>query len=99
MSWSPDGREVLLYQRVPGRFVAMAVASGSVRVLVAPPGAVRPMGWAGTDVVWLVGGTGHERLVVSRPDGSDRHEWVRLDLNGLALRTVQWSQRLAGTAR
>jgi hypothetical protein len=98
MSWSPDGRRLLLYQRLPGRFAVMTLADRTVEPLVAPPDADRPMGWAGDRVVWLVGGTGEQRLVVSRPDGRDAELWTRLDVGDTPVRTVQWSVRLTGTA-
>lgn len=98
MSWSPDGRQVLLYQRLPGRYVAMTLSNQTVQVLTPPPAAVRPLGWSGSLVVWLAGHPGNQRLVVADQDGSQSRVWCRLDLGDRAVRTVQWSDRLAGTA-
>jgi hypothetical protein len=99
MSWSPDGRRLLLYRRLPGTFVAMTLEDGSVERLVAPPDAVRPVGWSGGRVVWLVGPVGQQRLVLAAPDGADREPWMRLEVGGSPVRTVSWSTRLAGTSR
>jgi hypothetical protein len=99
MSWSPDGRRVLMYQRLPGRYVAMTLTDRSSQVLPPPPDAVRPIGWYGSRVVWLAGHPGSQRLVVADVDGSHSRVWCRLELGDRAVRTVQWSDRLAGTAR
>jgi hypothetical protein len=99
MSWSPDGRRVLLYQRLPGRYVAMTLADRSFQVLHPPAGATRPLGWAGSRVVWLAGQAGSQQLIVADVDGSHGRVWCRLELGDRAVRTVQWSNRLAGTSR
>jgi hypothetical protein len=98
MSWSPDGRRLLMYQRLPGRYVVVSLADRSVEVLPAPVGALRPLGWAGSRVVWLAGRAG-DLLVVADEDGSHSRVWCRLDVADRAVRTVQWSDRLAGTGR
>lgn len=98
MSWSPDGRQLLLYQPVAGRYVT-ATIDGPTAVLRRPVAdAVRPLGWAGTDVVWLAGPPESARLLTASPAGTRPRLWTEIQLGGRSLRTVVWSTRLAGRA-
>jgi hypothetical protein len=99
MSWAPDGRSILLYDRAGGRYVVRDVTSGVESDLQRPPDAVRPMGWAGSRVVWLVGPPGDQRLVSTDRSGADPQPWMRLDIGDRPVESVQWSRDLGGTAR
>ena len=96
MSWSPDGRSVLLYDRNNSRFVAVDVAGGGTTHLPPPSAGDRPVGWAGSRVVWLTGDYGDQSLVMTDPDGANAETWMRFDVGDRAIECVEWSVRLRG---
>jgi hypothetical protein len=98
MSWSPDGRSILLYDRGSGRYVIHDVNDGSDTLLEAPADALRPLGWAGSRVVWLLGEPGDQRLVTTDQHGAAPTPWMRLDVGTNPVATVQWSWHLSGRA-
>jgi hypothetical protein len=89
----------LLYDPQTIRFVVRNLAPGSESVLEPPGDALRPLGWAGSRVVWLVGQPGDQRLVTTDQRGADPRTWTNLAVGNRAVETVTWSQTLAGTAR
>ena len=96
MSWSPDGRSILLYSRDTGRYSIRDVANGSESFLQLPPGALRPLGWAGDRVVWLAGRAGDQSLISTDVTGTDPRPWMRVDAGDRPIETVQWSRDLSG---
>jgi Tol biopolymer transport system component len=98
MSWSPDGRRLLLYDEKSGRFVSRDVTTGSEDVLHRPAGATKPLGWAGSRIVWQAGGLGAQRLVVTDDQGRGARLWTRLETNGMPVKSISWSAALQGTA-
>lgn len=98
MSWAPDGQSILMYHQPSGRFVVARVDGEPESVLEAPQDLSRPLGWAGTRIVWLVGQPGDQRLVTTDQTGRDPRPWMRLEIGDRAVETVQWSSDLSGTA-
>jgi hypothetical protein len=98
MSWSPDGSHLLLYDANAGRFVIRDVDTGGTQVLKQPPDSVKPLGWAGSRVVWLTGNVGDQRLVTTGPRGFGPRLWTHLDTGGLPIEAVSWSTALSGSA-
>ena len=96
MSWSPDGESILMYHWKAGKNVIRDVADGSDRVLEPPAEAVRPQGWAGSRVVWLVGQPGDQRLVTTDQAGADPRPWMRMEIGDVPVESVQWSRELSG---
>ena len=96
MSWSPDGRDLLMYRSATGGFAVVSVAEGTATALKAPSGSARPLGWTDDRVVWLVGGVGDQRLVTTDREGRDRRPWTRLELGTRRVDNVTWSRALAG---
>ena len=96
MSWSPDGRSILLYSRDTGRYSIRDVTNGSESFLPPPPGALRPLGWAGDRVVWLAGRPGDQSLISTDVTGTDPRPWMRVDAGDRPIETVQWSRDLSG---
>lgn len=99
MSWSPDARSLLVYERDSGTYFVTDVKSGSSSPITPPDGALRPLGWAGTRVVWLLGNPGETRLVTTSRSGGPARLWLRIDTGGRPVETVQWSRDLAGAPR
>lgn len=99
MSWSPDGRLLLLYDAGLRQFVARDMEERADSVLRRPRDAVTPLGWAGSRIVWLAGQVGEQQLITTDGTGGDPRPWIRLDTNGLPIESVTWSSDLAGTAR
>lgn len=98
MSWSPDGRSVLLYDSVAGATV-VARLDGSRTSLDRPTGAVRALGWAGDRVVWLLqdpADPARQRLVTTDRSGADQRTWMRFDVGDRLVETVSWSDDLRG---
>jgi len=96
MSWSPDGRDLLMYRSATGGFAVVSVADGTATALPAPAGDARPLGWTGDRVVWLVGGVGDQRLVTTDREGRDRQLWTRLALGTRQVDNITWSRALTG---
>lgn len=98
MSWAPDGQSILMYHQPSGRFVVASVDGEPESVLEAPQDGSRPLGWAGTRIVWLVGPPGSQRLVTTDRTGADPRPWMRLEIGDRTAETVQWSRDLTGRA-
>lgn len=98
MSWAPDGQSILMYHQPSGRFVVARVDAEPESVLQAPLKVSRPIGWAGTRIVWLVGPPGNQRLVTSDRTGADLQPWMRLEIGDRSVASVQWSRALTGRA-
>jgi hypothetical protein len=98
MSWAPDGRSILMYHQPSGHFVVASADGEAASVLEAPRDVSRPLGWAGTRIVWLVGPPGNERLVTTDRTGADPRPWMRLDIGDRSVDSVQWSRALTGRA-
>jgi hypothetical protein len=98
MSWSPDGGRLLLYDDSGRRFVSWDVDDETARPLHLPADASKPLGWAGSRVVWLAGSVGDQRLVTTDVSGLDPRLWTRLDTRGLPIESVSWSTPLRGAA-
>ena len=98
MSWAPDGLTLLLYTPRDGRYAIGRLDGSAPAPLDAPRDAVAAVGYAGTKVVWLLGGAGDQRLVTTDTEGGDPGPWVRLDVGDLPVASIQWSRDLSGTA-
>lgn len=98
-SWSADSRLLLLYEAATGRYLVHDVTDGSESELNLPAAALRPLGWAGSRIVWLVGEAGTQSLVTTHRDGGDRRLWTTLDVGDVLVDTVTWSRDLGGTPR
>lgn len=96
MSWSPDGRSLQMYDSAAGRFVVADVDDGGETVPAQPADAVRPVGWAGSRIVWLTGSPGRYRLVSTDGLGNDPRPWMRLDIGDRPVESVMWSRDLSG---
>jgi hypothetical protein len=96
MSWSPDGRLTIMYADLQGQFLTVPTAGGPPAVLRRPPAGIKPLGWAGSRVVWLVGEPGSQRLVTTDQQGRDERTWMRFDVGDRAVETVTWSRALSG---
>jgi hypothetical protein len=96
MSWSPDGRSLLAYDRLHGSFLLLDIDGEPSTRLAPPEDAVRPFGWAGDRIVWLAGDPGKQRLVTTDRNGADEHTWMRFDVGNRAVKTVTWSRALSG---
>lgn len=99
MSWSPDGPSILVYDGDRSRFQTVRSDDGGVAPLRTPAGAVRPLGWAGSRIVWLAGAYGDQNLISTDRDGRGARTWMRFDVGELPVRNVHWSVDLRGTAR
>jgi Tol biopolymer transport system component len=96
MSWAPDGRSILMYDWKAQRNVIRDMINGTQRTLEQPVDALRPMGWAGSRVVWLAGQPGDQRLVTTDQAGGDERPWMRLDVGDRAVQAVEWTTDLSG---
>ena len=96
MSWAPDGRSVLLYDRATGTYVLAAVDGTAETVLRVPTEGKYPAGWAGDRIVWLAGEPGSYRLLSSDQEGEDVRTWMRFDIGDAAIGSVSWSSALSG---
>jgi hypothetical protein len=97
-SWSPDGSRILVYDAVARRFLVDDVDGTRRAALPAPRGALRPMGWAGSRVVWLNGPPGAQSLLACDLEGQDCRTWMRFDVGDVGVEGVTWSAAYAGTA-
>jgi hypothetical protein len=95
MSWSPDGRSVLLYDSAAGQ-VVVAGLDGNRTTVVRPENGVRALGWAGERVVWLVQDGEDQRLVTTDTAGGDPTTWMRFGPRTGLVETVLWSDALRG---
>jgi hypothetical protein len=98
-SWSPDGRAILVYDGQGPSFSARPVDGNRPTVLRAPADAVRPLGWAGSRVVWLTGAAGAQRLVLADESAEHTETWMRFDVGAVPVEGVTWSTDLTGTVR
>lgn len=98
-SWSADSRLLLLYEAASGGYLVHDRVDGAEQALDRPTAALRPLGWAGTRVVWLVGEAGAQSLVTTDREGGDRRLWTTLDVGDASVDSVMWSSDLGGTPR
>jgi hypothetical protein len=98
-SWAPDGRSLLVYDGQGPTFTVRHLDGTAPTVLRAPPGAVRPLGWAGSRVVWLTGGAGRQRLVLADESAEHIETWMRFDIGTRSVEGATWSSALTGTVR
>jgi len=99
MSWSPDGRLILLYERATGSYVVMPADGGPPRALDRPQAAIEPMGWVGQRIGWLSGPPGEQSVVTTDQEGTQPRTWMRFDVGDRPVESVQWSRDLAGYGR
>ena len=95
-SWSPDGRRILLYDKAGGRFVVHSLGSGQESSLGESRTVKRPVGWAGSRVVWLAGQPGDQQLITTDVHGRDEQTWARLDVGDRGVSSVSLSAALSG---
>jgi hypothetical protein len=98
-SWSPDGRALLVYDGQGPTFSVRRLDGSDPTVLRAPTAAIRPLGWAGSRVVWLAGDTGEQRLVLADEESQHTETWMRFDVGAVPVEGVTWSTALTGTVR
>jgi hypothetical protein len=98
-SWSPDGRAMLVYDGQGPTFSVRPVDGSTRTVLRAPADAVRPLGWAGSRIVWLTGAAGSQRLVLADESAEHTETWMRFDVGAIPVEGVTWSTVLTGTVR
>ena len=98
-SWSPDSEQILLYDERAGSYSVASVDGSPETVLRRPSDAQRPLGWTGSQIVWLGGQPGSYRLIAADPDGSHVRTWMEFDMGDRPIVDVSWSSALAGTAR
>ena len=96
MSWSPDGRDLLMYQSRTGKYAIVSADQLTVTPLRRPATTARAVGWTGDRVVWLVGRVGDQRLVTTDRDGRDSRLWTRLELGSRQVDNVSWSRAMTG---
>jgi hypothetical protein len=98
-SWSPDGRGLLVYDGHGPTFSVRHLDGTAPTILRAPRAAVRPLGWAGSRVVWLTGAAGGQRLVLADESAEHTTTWMRFDVGAVPVESVTWSTDLTGTVR
>ena len=96
-SWTPDSRSVLVYDKKGSTFSVRHLDGTVPTVLRAPPAAIRPLGWAGSKVVWLAGAAGEQRLVLADEESQHTETWMRFDVGAVPVEGVTWSTDLTGT--
>ena len=94
--WSPDGKSLLVYDLRASTFGIQPVEGGDATPVTGPPGAVRPLGWSGERIVWLVGQPGSQELITTDQGGADAQPWCRLDVGDEPVENVMWSKALSG---
>lgn len=97
-SWSPDSSRILVYEGAAGRFLVRDADGTGTTPLPAPRGGLRPLGWSGSQVVWLTGAPGSQRLVTCEVDTDHCETWMRFDVGSAGVEGVTWSSDLAGTS-
>jgi hypothetical protein len=98
-SWTPDSRSLLVYDKKGSTFSVRHLDGTAPTVLRAPPAALRPLGWAGSKVVWLAGAAGEQRLVLADEAAEQTETWMRFDVGTVPVEGVTWSTDLTGTVR
>jgi hypothetical protein len=98
-SWAPDGRSLIVYEGQGPTFSVRPIDGTAPTVLRAPPDAIRPLGWAGSRVVWLTGAAGRQRLVLADEEALHTETWMRFDVGAVPVEGVTWSTDLTGTVR
>jgi hypothetical protein len=98
-SWSPDGRGLLVYDGHGPTFSVRHLDGTAPTMLHAPRAAVRPLGWAGSRIVWLTGAAGSQRLVLADEESQHTETWMRFDVGAVPVESVTWSTALTGTVR
>jgi hypothetical protein len=98
-SWTPDSRSLLVYDKQGPTFSVRHLDGPAPTVLRAPADAVRPLGWAGSRIVWLTGAAGSQRLVLADEESQHTEAWMRFDVGTIPVEGVTWSTDLAGTVR
>jgi hypothetical protein len=98
-SWSPDGRGLLVYDGHGPTFSVRHLDGTAPTILRAPRAAVRPLGWAGSRIVWLTGAAGAQRLVLADVSATHTETWMRFDVGAVSVESVTWSSALTGTVR
>jgi len=96
MSWSPDGSRLLMYDRRAGGYDVLSTDDGATVVMHRPAGAQRPLGWAGSRVVWLAGQPGDYRLLTTDERGQEARTWMRFDIGDRPIAAITWSQDISG---
>jgi hypothetical protein len=90
---------ILVYDGAAARFSVREADGTGTTVLRAPRGAMRPLGWSGSRVVWLTGAPGSQRLVTCEVRADRCGTWMRFDVGSAGVEGVTWSTALAGTVR
>ncbi len=99
MAWSPDGTNLLLYTPQTGVYAIGSLEGSDPVAVPAPADTLSAVGWAGSRIVWLVGGAGDQRLVTTDRAGRGVRPWIRFDVGDLPVSAVQWSRDLGGVPR
>jgi hypothetical protein len=98
-SWTPDSRSLIVYEKQGPTFSVRHLDGAAPTVLRAPADAVRPLGWAGSRIVWLTGAPGSQRLVLTDEESQHAETWMRFDVGAAPVESVTWSTDLTGTVR
>ena len=98
-SWTPDSRSLIVYEKQGPTFSVRHLDGTAPTILRAPRAAVRPLGWAGSRVVWLTGAAGSQRLVSCEVRADRCGTWVRFDVGAVGVESVTWATDLTGTVR
>ena len=98
-SRTPDSRSLLVYDKQGPTFSVRHLDGSAPTVLRVPADAVRPLGWAGSRIVWLTGAPGAQRLVLADEESQHAETWMRFDVGAVPVEGVTWSTDLTGTVR
>ncbi|MGZ4591501.1 MAG: hypothetical protein ACXV2I_12020 [Actinomycetes bacterium] len=96
MSWAPSGDSFLVYLQHQRRFALGHLTGGPPAALRTPADVAKPVGWAGDQVVWLVGAPGAQRLVTTDRHGDHPRTWMRFEVGQRGVESVTWSRALSG---